>query len=1051
VGIFKQLLPPPSERRRPWPGCGRLVWLFVLTCLGCALQSSDQTTSLSTSLSASLSASLPEARLAGAGAPPPRAVALGGHPPSAGPCKAIPYSAAPLSFERNQGQAAAPVEFLARGRGYGLFLQADTAVLALRNPAQPRPSRIPKETLETAAASGAPAEPVFPPTVLKMHVVNANPAAQGRVEQSLTSYSNYFLGNDPARWTVQVPHYARVAYADVYPGIDLVYYGQQGALEYDFIVHPGADPAGIRVAFEGVERSYIDQTGALVLQTAAGEVRQRQPVVYQEDQGERRPVAGRYTALGPNEFGFAVAAYDERKPLVIDPVLSYSTYLGGFDNEYGNGIEADAAGNAYVTGLTYSADFPTKAPLQFSLGGIANAFIAKYDASGRLVYSTFLGGAGEDSGFVAGCDASGNVYVGGTTDSNNFPLTSNAYQNSRRGRLDGFLSKLSANGSTLLYSTFLGGTSDDTVNSLALDAANNIYLTGQTLSVNFPTRSPWQNGLKGTSDAFLAKFNTDGTLAYSTYLGGSGREVGYGVTVDGANQALITGIVWSSDFPTRNPFQAQLGGAVDAFVTKFNATGSGLVYSTYAGGALDDGGYGIGVDAAGNAYVGGFSTSTNFPTQNAFQPTNRGGDDAVVFKLDPAGALVYATYLGGAGEERGFDLAADSEGNAYLTGRTESVNFPVQDALQPRIGTGTATASSRLAESADLVAPRSIVELYGRAAWPFTAETAEPGLRNQTQPPSAVRDAFIAKYAPDGKVLYATFLGGGEVETAYAIAVDNRGNAYVTGLTASGNFPVKNPAQGLLRGTADAFIAKVADLGDTQKTVSAASYVGETLAPEQIVSSFGSGLATSTRAATGLPLPTNLLNCEVRVEDARGAARLAPLFFVSPTQINFTVPKDTAEGGARVTVWNNGAIVSAETIHVARVAPGLFTANATGKDVLAGVLLRVKSNGQQLYEPVARFDPILNRFVPVPIEFGNDQLYLLAFGTGLRYRGGLPTVSAQIGGLSSEVLYAGAQGSLVGLDQINLVLSPGLAGRGEVNLTMFVDGKSANPITLNFK
>lgn len=957
-------------------------------------------------------------------------------------------SQTPLSFEANTGQLSDTVKFLSRGSGYSFFLTQDEAVLSLQPGGRQRSSLSPKEMLNGQTTPKAKV-PVAEPSIVKMRLAGGRKDAKIAAKDLLSSKSNYFIGNDSAGWRVNVPHYGQVQYEGVYPGVDLVYYGNQRQLEYDFIVQPGADPKQIRLAFEGVEKTALNASGQLVLTTKNGEIRQHAPVVYQEVDGARQMVEGHYVALGANEFGFAVAEYDQSKTLVIDPVLVYSTYLGGFDNETGNGIEADAAGNAYVTGITYSADFLTKNAIQQSLRGVGNAWVAKFDPAGRLIYSTYLGGASEDVGFAISADSDGNAYVGGTTDSSNFPITNGAMQTNRSGRFDGFVAKLSKNGDSLLYSTYLGGQADDTIDSIALDASTNVYITGQTLSVNFPVRNAWQSSLKGVSDAYLSKLNANGgSLAYSTYLGGSGREVGYGVIVDSANNAVVTGFVYSNDFPTRNPAQGTNGGSVDAFITKFNAAGTGVVYSTYFGGALDDGGYGVGVDSTGNAYVTGFTSSTNFPVKNAFQGQSGGFDEAFVLKLDTGGALVYSTYLGGSGDDRAFDLAADVDGNTYVIGRTESINFPVRDAVQPRIGTGTVTAGTqRTAPN-----PDGVVERFGRDSAGLLNGQANAGavVYNQSQPIS-VRDAFLAKYAPDGKNLYATYLGGADEEKAFAGAVDNRGNVYCTGLTASGNFPIKNPVQQTLRGVADAFVTKIADAGNTQATVSAASYLGITLSPDQIVSSFGNGLALITKAATTLPLPTNIQGTEVRVQDSNGVERLAALFFVSPTQINFAVPNGTSEGAATITVWNNGAIVSNELIQVAKVSPGIFSANSSGKDVLAGVLLRVRRDGSQVYENVARYDVLLNRYVPNPIEFGNDDLYLLLFGTGLRYRGGLPTVNANIGGLTSEAIFAGPQGGLVGLDQVNLVLSRSLIGRGEVNVAMTVDGKTANTTKIFFK
>lgn len=1003
------------------------VWLSLFVILGLSLQVGD-------------SLNVPASQTA------KQAVSLSGKLAKDRLAEAIVQS--PLSFEENTGQLADSVKYLSRGSGYSLFLTQDEAVLSLQAGKSQRPTLAPKEMLGDQVTRKLSA-PVAEPSTLRMRLVGGRKDAKVAAKDLLSSKSNYFIGNTATNWRVNVPHYGQVKYEGVYPGVDLVYYGNQRQLEYDFIVQPGADPKQIKLAFEGVEKTALEANGQLLISTKNGEIRQHAPVVYQEVNGVRQVVEGRYVALGTNEFGFAVADYDQGKPLVIDPVLVYSTYFGGFDNESGNGIEADTGGNAYVTGITYSADFPMKNALQQSLRGVGNAWVAKFDPTGRLIYSTYIGGSSEDVGFAVSADSDGNAYVGGTTDSSNFPVTNGAMQSTRSGRFDGFVAKLSKNGDSLIYSTFLGGQADDTIDSIALDSSANVYITGQTRSINFPLRNAWQSSLKGASDAYVSKLNANGgSLAYSTYLGGSGLEVGYGVIVDNANNAIVTGFVYSNDFPTRNPVQGANGGSVDAFITKFNAAGTGVVYSTYFGGLLDDGGYGVGVDSAGNAYVTGFTTSTNFPLKGAFQAQSGGVDDAYILKLDTAGALVYSTYLGGSGNDRAFDLATDAEGNAYVIGRTESVNFPVRDAVQPRIGTGAVTATSQRFSSNRV----GVAERFGRDAADVLNGQDDSGatVYNQTQPIS-VRDGFLAKYAPDGKNIYTTFLGGADEEKLFAVAVDNRGNAYCTGLTASGNFPIKNPVQQTLRGVADAFVVKIADAGSTQATVSAASYLGVTLSPDQIVSSFGSGLALVTKAAITLPLPTNIQGTEVRVQDSNGVERLASLFFVSPTQINFAVPNGTAEGAAKITVWNNGAIVSNELIQVAKVSPGIFSANSSGKDVLAGVLLRVKPDGSQVYENVARYDVLLNRYVPNPIEFGNDNLYLLLFGTGLRYRGGLPTVSASIGGASSEVIFAGPQGGLVGLDQVNLVLSRNLVGRGEVNVAMTVDGKTANTTKVFFK
>ena len=544
--------------------------------------------------------------------------------------------------------------------------------------------------------------------------------------------SNYFIGNDPAKWRTNVPTYAKVKYQNVYRGIDLVYYGNPQQLEYDFVVAPSADPkaisldvAAIRSSSDGGRRARgvdqkrrIDGNGDLVIQAGEDEVRLHKPVVYQTaanrgaEGSPRHFVDGHYLLKGDDRVSFEVASYDPRKTLVIDPVLVYSTYLGGSNVDEGSGIAVDSAGNAYVTGLTGSVDFPTASPLQASSGGQQDAFVAKLNPGGSaLLYSTYLGGGTFDSGSGIAVDSAGNAYITGVTGSANFP-TASPFQAVLRGFEDVFVAKLNPTGSALLYSTYLGGSSDEQTEGgegIAVDSAGNAYITGVTGSANFPTASPFQAALSGSEDAFVAKLNPTGSaLVYSTYLGGSGGEKGSGIAVDSAGNAYVTGLTGSFDFPTAGPFQAVLSGSEDAFVTKLNPTGSALVYSTYLGGSSNEGGNGIAVDFSGNAYVTGQTTSTNFPTANPLQPSAGGEQDAFVAKLNPSGsALVYSTYLGGSGGETGNGIAVDSTGNAYVTGNTTSTNFPTVNPLQgvlggianafvAKIGVGVSPPSCRL-------------------------------------------------------------------------------------------------------------------------------------------------------------------------------------------------------------------------------------------------------------------------------------------------------------------------------------------------------------------
>jgi len=425
------------------------------------------------------------------------------------------YGNLPMSFEANNGQVDAEVKFLSRGSGYTLFLTPNEAVLMLqRLVAVTDPDGIDAEATDHA--------------VLRLQLIGANPNPEVIGQDEQQGKINYFRGSDTTQWRTNIPTYASVIYKDIYPSIDLVYYGNQRRFEYDFIVAPGADPNVIRLAFQGVDEYHVDASGNLVLQTAGGEVIQRAPIIYQQIDGIRQPVNGRYLIVSENQIGFEMAAYDSRQPLIIDPVLEYSTYLGGTNSpaaERGFGIAVDAAGYAYLTGVTGATDFPTQNPFQGSYaGGSRDAFVTKLNPEGNaLVYSTYLGGSGDDNSLRGDIvvDASGNAYVTGGTNSDDFPTTPGAFQTVYAGGGDAFVTKLNSTGSALVYSTYLGGSGAEDSIAIALDASANAYVTGVTTSNDFPTANPFQESFAGGSrDAFVAKLNASGSgLAYSTYLG----------------------------------------------------------------------------------------------------------------------------------------------------------------------------------------------------------------------------------------------------------------------------------------------------------------------------------------------------------------------------------------------------------------------------------------------------------------------------------------------------------------------------------------------------
>jgi hypothetical protein len=487
------------------------------------------------------------------------------------------YGQIPLSFEANRGQADARIDYLARGSGYTLFLTPQEAVLSLQQPAATGTDRAPAGD------------------VLRMRLVGSNPHAQVLGLDQQAGISNYLVGNDPGRWHTDIANFGKVEYRGVYRGIDVVYYGNQRQLEYDLVVNPGADPRPVKLAFGGA-RMELDARGDLVLHAAGGDVVEHAPVLYQEIDGVRHAVSGRYVLKGNGQVGFEVGAYDHTRPLVIDPVLAYSSYLGGNRDDKGYGIAVDGAGNAYLTGYTASTSFPTKSPLQpgnASPAGPPDAFVAKLNADGSaLVYSTYLGGRGGEQGEGIAVDGLGNAYVTGYTQSSNFP-TVNALQSAFGGGFsDAFVAKLNAAGNALLYSTYLGGSSEEDFTNndgdIAVDGLGNAYVTGYTKSSNFPSKDAVQGNLDGTQNAFVTKLDTTrsgaDSLAYSTYL--RGTYFGYGIAVDAGGNAYVTGSAGTNLPTTPGAFQAQPpGGSGGAFVTKLKAAGPGLVYSTYLGGS----------------------------------------------------------------------------------------------------------------------------------------------------------------------------------------------------------------------------------------------------------------------------------------------------------------------------------------------------------------------------------------------------------------------------------------------------------------------------------
>ena len=701
------------------------------------------------------------------------------------------YESLPLSFELNQGQTHQRVKFLARTEGYVLFLTATEAVMALDNPAAHSSG---KENRDAPDHSNDPvSDKSRPPrSIVCMKLEGANAASQIEGLEQLPTTSNYFAGDDPAAWHTDIPNYARVKYAQVYPGIDMIYYGNQQQLEYDFVVAPRSNPDSIRLAFAGIGDYEIDQMGDLLVHTPAGDIRQSKPIAYQEANGVREQVAIDYVPSGVNRIGFHVGAYDPARPLIIDPVLIYSTYLGGSGFDQGYAIAVDSFGNAYVTGQTAAIDFPTTpGAFQTNYGG-GDAFVSKLNPQGTaLVYSTYINGA---SGNGIAVDSAGNAYVTGETGASTFPTTAGSFQTAPMG-FDTFITKLNPAGSALVYSARFGGNFDDFGRGIALDGAGNAYITGWTVcrstTCTFPTINAFQpNFGGGNNDAFVTKINSTGSaLVYSTFLGGgkiinATDDWGQGIAVDSAGSAYVTGYTFAPDFPvTGGAFDTTRAG-LDAFVTKFAPDGRSLVYSTFLGGTGREQGQGIAVDANGNAYVTGITESSDnqftkdnegFPvTAGAFQV--KGSFDAFVSKLNPSGSgLVYSTYLGGSADvDRGWAITLDSAGNATVTGDTASNDFPIINAIQGTYGGGST-------------------------------------------------DAFVTKLNATGTgLIYSTFLGGNLTDEGRGIAANANGDVYVTGDTSSANFPTAVPLQvnngGGIENHDDAFVVKIGDFATPPPT-----------------------------------------------------------------------------------------------------------------------------------------------------------------------------------------------------------------------------------------
>jgi len=720
------------------------------------------------------------------------------------------YGHLPISFEINAGQSDPQVKYLAHGGGYSLFLTATGAVFTLRQ--ADSQSMISGDLSKTATKTDP--KPAIP---LTMTLVGANPDPTILGEQLQVGISNYFIGNDPTQWHTGIQNYGAVYYHAVYPGIDMCYHGDQQELHYDFLLDPNRDPAQIRLHFSDDATLELDATGDLLIHKDGVTLRQNAPVSYQIDGNTRHAVNSHFILAAGNEVAFEVSDYDSTLPLVIDPGLVYSTYLGGSSDDRGYSIAVDSSDSVYATGQTNGVFPTTSGAYQTIYSGGADVFVTKLAADGKsLIYSTYLGGSNDDGGFGIVVDNTGSVYVTGDTDSINFPTTVGAYQIAfGSSTFDTFVTKLAADGKSLIYSTYLGSGGSDGTNGIAVDSSGSAYVTGYT-NGNFPTTvGAYQTTFGGgtTNDAFVTKLATDGkSLVYSTYLGGGQDDSANGIAVDNNGNAYITGATLGNFPTTPGAYQTIYGGGADAFVTKLAANGTSLVYSTYLGGSRNDSGTRIAVDNSGNAYISG-GTSGNFPTTvGAYQTVygGNGADDAFVTKLAADGtSLVYSTYLGGSGNDDGAGIAVDSNGNAYVTGSTNGVFPTTSDAFQ------TARCNNYY-------------------------------------------NAFVTELAVDGKgLIYSSYLGGCSNGFGVGIALNNS-NTYVTGYAGAG-FPVGGGAYQTTfgGGTYDVFVAKLILLPLPTPTPTSTSTATTTSTNTPTPTNTATATSTPTNTPTSTPTSTN--------------------------------------------------------------------------------------------------------------------------------------------------------------------------------------------------
>ncbi len=824
-----------------------------------------------------------------------------------------------------------------------------------------------------------------------MHLAGSSPVVQLSGESKLTAVSHYIRGNRPEQWQTGIPNYSKVRYHEIYSGTDLVFYGNGGELEYDLVLKPGANPARIQLRFEGHQGLRITESGDLAITMSAGEIVQKRPRVYQDHAGIRTEVASSYRLHRDGSVRVDLAKWDRSHPLVIDPVLSYATYWGGNADDLGPELAVDSAGNVYLFGDTASINFPTTTgALRTSrIGGPYDNYVTKFGPDGKVIWSTLLGGSGDETAGGIAVDATGSVYLTGSTGSSDFPITSGAAQPVKGigGDLneDGFVLKLNATGSAIVYSTFLGGNDDESPTDIAVNSAGEAFVTGLTFSTNFPT-TPGTLKVRVNAlayEAFVTRIDAAGArFIYSTFVSGGIGELPTAVAIDTQNNAFIAGTSFSPDFPvTPGVFQANRLGISDPFVLKLNPQGNTLVYSTLVGGGTGtDTLLDMAVDSAGNAYITGSAESTDFPLgPNPIQRTRLGPSDAFLFKLNPQGtAVVYGTYLGGNGGERGESVAVDTLGNAFVLMTTGSITglTPVQ---------------------------------------PFQSGNA------------GGNDLYVAKISADGSsVLGSSFLGGGGTDLGWSIAVDNRDRAYISALTQSTNMPgTIGSAQPASGGGRDAFWARV-DFS--------APAVSLTVSPTSLTATGTAGAAIpnqqiSLAAATGQRPDWNL-----EVTTSTGSwLDVTPLSGSGSATIQVSFRTTTLAAGSytgTITLVNRSANTRTAIPVTLTITPG---STGGGQLTSAGILSAASFQGGGVAPGL-----IVTIFGQ---RIGPDQLVSAQVGNDLKF----PTLVAE-----TRVLFNNVAAPLiyVSAGQVSAIVPYSVAAATTVEVAIEYKGVKSNPVTI---